>query len=172
MIWIPKEFWEGQDLSRLPVGIAGDVAFKIFCTPILSHYRASNHTQLVARARFHLRNALWERVPTPVATIQTYTFAPDRDVPLGTVLVVHGWTGEASFMTAVAEPIRRAGYRVRVGRSASARSQRCKVHKPDRLRTRDGLCRRAFRSADRRRRTFVRRDDLARRGGGAFANAI
>ena len=29
----------------------------------------------------------------------------------GTVLVIHGWTSEASFMTAFAEPIRRAGFR-------------------------------------------------------------
>jgi pimeloyl-ACP methyl ester carboxylesterase len=30
----------------------------------------------------------------------------------GTVLLVHGWTSEAAFMTALAEPIRRAGFRV------------------------------------------------------------
>jgi pimeloyl-ACP methyl ester carboxylesterase len=30
----------------------------------------------------------------------------------GTVLIVHGWTGEASFMTAIAEAIRRSGFRV------------------------------------------------------------
>ena len=41
-----------------------------------------------------------------------YVFDPDQREPLGNVLVVHGWTGEASFMTALAEPIRRAGYRV------------------------------------------------------------
>jgi predicted alpha/beta-fold hydrolase len=92
--------------------MSGDMAFKIFCTPELSQYRASNHRQLAARARFHLRNAQWQRITTAVADIQTYVFAPDRDVPIGTVLVVHGWTAEASFMTAIAEPIRRAGFRV------------------------------------------------------------
>ena len=112
MIWIPKELWLSRSLSHLPLGIAGDTAFKIFCTPELSHYRASNHRQLAERARFHLRKAHWQRISTPVANIQTYVFDPDRDEALGTVLVVHGWTGEASFMTAIAEPIRRAGYRV------------------------------------------------------------
>jgi pimeloyl-ACP methyl ester carboxylesterase len=112
MVWIPKEFWEGRSLSQLPSGIAGDTAFKIFCTPELSRYRASNHRQLAERARFHLRHARWRRISTPGADIQTYTFEPDRSDPIGTVLVVHGWTGEASFMTAIAEPIRRAGYRV------------------------------------------------------------
>lgn len=112
MIWLPKELWAGQRLSQLPSGIAGDIAFRIFCIPQLSHYRAPNHLQLAERARFHLRNARWQRVPTPVADLQAYIFDPDRDGALGTVLVVHGWTGEGSFMTAIAEPIRRAGFRV------------------------------------------------------------
>lgn len=112
MIWIPKTLWNGQRLSMLPPGIAGDTAFGIFCTPQLSQYRPSNHDKLVARARFHLRNAYWARVSTPVADIQTYTFDPDTDTSKGTILVVHGWTAEASFMTAIAEPLRRSGYRV------------------------------------------------------------
>lgn len=112
MIWIPKRYWIGQSLARLPSAVAGDIAFRIFCTPALSQYRASNHAELAARARFHLRHARWERIATPVAEIQTYSFEPDRSDPLGTVLLVHGWTSEASFMTAVAEPIRRAGFRV------------------------------------------------------------
>lgn len=112
MIWIPKELWERQNLSGLPSGIAGDTAFRIFCTPELSHYRAPNHPQLAERARFHLRNAVWRQIETPIANIQTYTFEPGGSENRGTVLVVHGWTGEASFMTAVAEPIRRSGFRV------------------------------------------------------------
>ncbi len=112
MIWLPKEVWAGQCLSQLPSGIAGDIAFRIFCTPQLSHYRAPNHPQLAERARFHLRDAQWRRVSTPVADLQAYIFDPDRRDALGTVLIVHGWTGEGSFMTAIAEPIRRAGFRV------------------------------------------------------------
>ncbi|MET0409629.1 MAG: alpha/beta fold hydrolase [Hyphomicrobium sp.] len=112
MYWLPKEMWADRSLSQLSFGIAGDTAFKIFCTPELSQYRAPNHQQLAARARFHLRNARWRRILTPVCEIQTYTFEPDRGDAIGTVLLVHGWTGEASFMTAIAEPIRRAGFRV------------------------------------------------------------
>ncbi len=112
MIWVPKELWAGQNLSQLPLGIAGDMAFKIFCTPELSQYRATNHQQLAVRARFHLRNAHWRRIATPIADIQTYSFEPDGRDPIGTVLAVHGWTGEASFMTAIAEAIRRSGFRV------------------------------------------------------------
>lgn len=112
MIWVPKTLLNGRRLSAFPPGIAGDTAFRIFCTPELSQYRASNHYQLVVRARFHLRHAHWARVSTPGADIQTYTFEPDTKTPKGTILIVHGWTAEASFMTAIAEPIRRAGFRV------------------------------------------------------------
>jgi pimeloyl-ACP methyl ester carboxylesterase len=98
-------------LDRLPPALAGDIAFRIFCTPELSQHRSDDHDLLTARARFHLRNAKWERVPTPAGTVQAYTFEPDG-TPRGTVVLVHGWTSEASFMTAFMEPLRRSGLRV------------------------------------------------------------
>jgi alpha-beta hydrolase superfamily lysophospholipase len=87
------------------------MAFRIFCTPELSHHRTSDHHILTERARFHLRNARWERVATPAGEICTYVFEPD-EAPRGTVLLVHGWTSEAAFMTAFTEPLRRSGLRV------------------------------------------------------------
>lgn len=87
------------------------MAFRIFCTPELSHHRTSDHHILTERARFHLRNARWEHVATPAGEICTYVFEPD-EAPHGTVLLVHGWTSEAAFMTAFTEPLRRSGLRV------------------------------------------------------------
>src|SRR5919204_6145133 len=98
-------------LAGLPPALAGDIAFRIFCTPQLSQYRSADHDVLTERARFHLRNAAWERVPTPVGEVQAYVFQPDAE-RRGTVLLVHGWTSEASFMTAFIEPLRRSGLRV------------------------------------------------------------
>lgn len=98
-------------LGHLPSALAGDMAFRIFCTPELSHHRAPDHDQLIARARFHLRNARWERVPTRAGTVQTYVYEPDAP-SRGTVLLVHGWTSEGAFMTAFTEPLRRSGLRV------------------------------------------------------------
>ena len=98
-------------LDKLPPALAGDVAFRIFCTPELSQHRSPDHEDLTARARFHLRNAKWQRVPTPSGEVQSYIFEPDG-APRGTVLLVHGWTSEASFMTAFTEPLRRSGLRV------------------------------------------------------------
>jgi pimeloyl-ACP methyl ester carboxylesterase len=43
--------------------------------------------------------------------VQSYIFEPDG-ASRGTVLLVHGWTSEASFMTAFIEPLRRSGLRV------------------------------------------------------------
>ncbi len=99
------------DLSQLPAALAGDRAFRIFCTPELSQHRSHDHHILTQRARFHLRNARWERVPTMAGSVQSYVFDPDQ-TPRGTVLLVHGWTSEGAFMTAFIEPLRRSGMRV------------------------------------------------------------
>lgn len=98
-------------LDALAPAAAGDAAFRIFCTPELSQYRTPDHNLLTARARFHLRHARWQAVPTPGGEVQAYIFEPDGE-PRGTVVLVHGWTGEAAFMTAFTEPLRRSGLRV------------------------------------------------------------
>lgn len=92
--------------------LAGDLAFQRFCTPLLSDKRAPDFSRLTRRSRFYLRHARWRRTPTPHGCLQTYIFEPDREPSRGTVLLVHGWTSEASFMTAFVEPVRRAGFRV------------------------------------------------------------
>jgi len=99
------------DLSSLPAAKAGDMAFRIFCTPELSQHRSADHELLTARARFHLRHARWQVVPTPSGDVQSYVYEPDG-TPHGTVMLVHGWTSEAAFMTAFIEPLRRSGLRV------------------------------------------------------------
>lgn len=99
------------ELSHLPPALAGDIAFRIFCTPALSRHRSDDHHQLVERARFHLRHAKWERVETLVGPVQAYVYEPDG-MCFGTAMLVHGWTSEAAFMTAFIEPLRRSGFRV------------------------------------------------------------
>jgi pimeloyl-ACP methyl ester carboxylesterase len=98
-------------LARLPAAIAGDKAFRLFCTPELSQHRTRDHHELTERARFHLRHARWERVSTLGGEVQAYVFEPD-EAPRGSALLVHGWTSEAAFMTAFIEPLRRSGLRV------------------------------------------------------------
>jgi pimeloyl-ACP methyl ester carboxylesterase len=72
-----------------------------------------DHEALVARARVHLHKARWFEVETPVGPVQAYDFAPASATrPRHTVLLIHGWTSEASFMAAFVEPLRQRGHRV------------------------------------------------------------
>lgn len=100
-----------RELGHLPPAEAGDLAFRIFCTPEQSQHRTRDHHRLTQRARYHLRDATWQQVATPAGAVQSYMFEPDGE-PRGTVMLVHGWTSEAAFMTAFIEPLRRAGFRV------------------------------------------------------------
>ncbi|MGI9404133.1 MAG: alpha/beta hydrolase [Hyphomicrobium sp.] len=98
-------------LGHLPPAEAGDLAFRIFCTPEQSQHRTRDHHHLTQRARFHLRNATWQQFATPAGVVQTYVVEPEGPTR-GTVMLVHGWTSEAAFMTAFIEPLRRSGFRV------------------------------------------------------------
>src|SRR5262249_13444288 len=50
------------------------------------------------------------RLATSVGHVQTYIFEPPIRSP-ASVLLVHGWTGEAAFMGVFADYMRRRGYR-------------------------------------------------------------
>lgn len=106
---VPAIDW--AELSRIAPRHAGDLAFRMFCVPRFSEYRSADHVALVGRARYHLRSARCRMLSTGVGDVMTYELLPDGDVR-GHVMVVHGWTSEASFMTAIAEPLRRSGFRV------------------------------------------------------------
>jgi pimeloyl-ACP methyl ester carboxylesterase len=92
--------------------LAGYFAFRTFCTPSLSRQRSADHDELVARARFHLRIAQPVPVPTRCGRLVVHVLAPESGTARASVLVVHGWTSEASFMMAIAEYLRRRGYRI------------------------------------------------------------
>lgn len=93
-----------------PPEVAGQLAFRRFCTPSLSERRTGDHDILVARSRHYLERARWQTVPTSEGEIQAYIYEPEGEAG-ASVLVVHGWTSEASFMTVFAEQLRKAGLR-------------------------------------------------------------
>ena len=99
-------------LSRHAPAHAGDLALQLFCTPRYSEYRTSDHGELIARSRPHLSGVEPRRHMTGVGEVVSYELKPDAGESRGAVLVVHGWTSEASFMMALAEPLRRSGFRV------------------------------------------------------------
>jgi pimeloyl-ACP methyl ester carboxylesterase len=98
--------------DRMAPGVAGDLAYRRFCLPRYSTRRSPDHARLAERARFHLRNASWVRVPTTEGDVQAYVFEPEGGRAHAGVLIAHGWTSEASFMAVFAEQLRRAGFRV------------------------------------------------------------
>ena len=91
--------------NRNAPAIRAEEAFRLFCSP--EKHWPSNYRKLAQRARFHLRHASVCRY----GEIQTYIFEPSRK-SRGTVLLVHGWGAEASFLAAFAEPLRRLSFRV------------------------------------------------------------
>lgn len=99
------------DKRRLPA-VEGARAFRLFCTPALSRHRAPDHEVLAERARFHLRDAAVRSLRTGGGTVQVYVLEPYAGRALASVMLVHGWTGEASFMSAFADYFRRRGLRV------------------------------------------------------------
>jgi pimeloyl-ACP methyl ester carboxylesterase len=82
--------------------IAGARAFRRFCTPRLASHRSADHERLAERARFHLRSAHAQPLATGVGEIQTYVLEP-KGRCAASVLLVHGWAGEAAFMIAFAD---------------------------------------------------------------------
>jgi pimeloyl-ACP methyl ester carboxylesterase len=52
------------------------------------------------------------RVPMHHGDLQAYVFDPEGAWNSASVLLVHGWTGEASFMTAFAKHFRKRGFRI------------------------------------------------------------
>lgn len=92
--------------------LAGRKAFRLFCEPARSSHRSPDHEALAARARFHLRSAATARFKTAGGEVQTYVLEPASRAAVASVLLVHGWTGEASFMSAFADFFCRRGLRV------------------------------------------------------------
>jgi pimeloyl-ACP methyl ester carboxylesterase len=110
-VWASAEVPDLADLSRRSPQRAGDIAFRNFCEPHRSERREAGHTFLVRRARRFLKDARQLTVPSPHGDIPVYVFEPETATPRATVLVAHGWTAEASFMTLFGERLRHMGAR-------------------------------------------------------------
>lgn len=110
-VWAPADVPDLSEISRRSPQRAGDLAFRYFCEPHRSERREAGHTFLVRRARRFLRDAHQLAVPSPHGDIPVYVFEPDTPKPTATILVAHGWTAEASFMTLFGERLRHMGAR-------------------------------------------------------------
>lgn len=90
---------------------AGRLAFRLFCTPPRPAKRNGNGSTGEQALPARLRQASPRAIPFPCGSVQAYVFEPEGPA-IRTVLLVHGWTGDAASMTGFAELLLAAGLRV------------------------------------------------------------
>ena len=102
--------------SHLAPTVTGRLAFKAFCTPPRPPQGNANRSAKIASTAGRLAQAQRLSVPFACGSLAAYVFEPAGDRPDAvqrpTVILVHGWTGQAAFMTAFVAPLLGAGFRV------------------------------------------------------------
>jgi pimeloyl-ACP methyl ester carboxylesterase len=68
--------------------------------------------QMIERAEQRIAAAHVENIPFADGTVVTYRFEPETSEAVPTVVLIHGWTGRAAFMSAFVAPLTVAGFRV------------------------------------------------------------
>lgn len=96
--------------SFLSPKLTGRLAFRLFCTPI-GRAKPKSHSPAFRRAQALFAQAETRRVSYGCGYIRTFVFDP-AGTARGTVLVLHGWTGEAMVMTGFIEGLLERGFRV------------------------------------------------------------
>jgi pimeloyl-ACP methyl ester carboxylesterase len=101
--------------SFLAPKTSGRLAFKAFCTPPRRPQGNANRKGAVKSATTRLQASEAVSIPFPCGSVAAYVFDPPGADPVEqrpTVILVHGWTGAAVFMTAFVAPLLAAGFRV------------------------------------------------------------
>ncbi|MGL4438405.1 MAG: alpha/beta hydrolase [Bosea sp. (in: a-proteobacteria)] len=97
--------------------LTGNLMFDRFCTPPRLPNLSEGERKATDQAKDRLRDATITDVAYngrgfPDGTIRTFAFASARMPSRGKVLLLHGWTGRAIFMTAFVAPLTDAGFDV------------------------------------------------------------
>jgi pimeloyl-ACP methyl ester carboxylesterase len=95
----------------------GNLMFERFCTPTRARRLSEGEQNASQLARELMRRATtsdvsYEGRGFPGGTIRTYRFTSSRTPSRGAVLLLHGWTARAFFMTAFVAPLNDAGFDV------------------------------------------------------------
>lgn len=96
--------------SALSPRITGRFAFRLFCTPV-GHARINAKNPQMRAAQALFAGAEKRVVSHGCGYVQTAWFEP-AGAARGTVLVLHGWTGQSVFMAGFIEPLLEKGFRV------------------------------------------------------------
>ncbi len=100
--------------SLIAPRLTGRLAFKAFCTPPRAH-QGINSGPAVKSMGGRLGRAARVSVPFPCGSVSAYVCEPRPEIarsPAQTVILLHGWTGEAATMGAFVAPLLNAGFRV------------------------------------------------------------
>jgi pimeloyl-ACP methyl ester carboxylesterase len=98
--------------SAIAPRMTGNAAFRLFCTPPKAGNIDEKQRKLAARAEARMAVSEQSRVPFEGGEVQIYLFRTVAVESRGTILLVHGWTGQAAFMSAFVEPLNTAGFDV------------------------------------------------------------
>ena len=96
--------------SILSPRLAGRLAFRLFCTPI-GKPRINQASPAIQQAQALFADAEIRDITHGCGFVKRYAFKPEGR-ERGTVLLLHGWTGQALFMGGFVTPLLRYGYRV------------------------------------------------------------
>ncbi len=98
--------------STLSPKITGRLAFRLFCTP-MGHAPINDANPVMRAAKALFARAETRVIPHGCGFVRTMWFEPPAPSQArGTVLLLHGWTGQALFMSGFVEPLLARGFRV------------------------------------------------------------
>jgi pimeloyl-ACP methyl ester carboxylesterase len=98
--------------AHLAPRMTGNAAFRLFCTPPRLGSLDKAQRDQITRAEARLSQAERRRVAYPGGEVETYLFKTAVLPVRGRVLLLHGWTGRAAFMSAFVHPLVSAGFDV------------------------------------------------------------
>jgi pimeloyl-ACP methyl ester carboxylesterase len=90
--------------------LTGNFAFRLFCKPPQVKNLDVTQKQLIQSAQERMAQSVTERVVFEGGEIQTYRMEAKASPSRGRVLLLHGWSGRAAFMSSFIETLLEAGY--------------------------------------------------------------
>jgi pimeloyl-ACP methyl ester carboxylesterase len=92
--------------------LTGNFAFRLFCKPPSVKNLDIKQKQLIQTAQARMAEARIERIAFDGGEVQTYLMQTSLNPSRGTILLLHGWSGRAAFMSIFIDPLLAAGYDV------------------------------------------------------------
>lgn len=92
--------------------MTGNAAFRMFCTPPVLRGLDKAQQSQISKAEARLAGAERARIAYAEGEVETYLFRTATMPSRGRILLLHGWTGRAAFMSAFIQPLVSVGFEV------------------------------------------------------------